>query len=139
MTTSPDTCHIRDVTLFNFTIQRGSPIIEQVVFASIRAILRGEYSPGQAFPSLRVIATSLKIHPNTAHKAIQTLIENGWLETRSGIGTVVAARSGTRSGDWRRLLRDDVDRLIVNARSNDAALADVIDELSMRWRQFIAS
>lgn len=139
MTTRPDTCHIRDVTLFNFTIQRGSPIIEQVVFASIRAILRGEYSPGQAFPSVRAIAASLKIHPNTAHKAIQTLIENGWLEPRSGIGTVVASRSGTHGGDWRRLLRDDVDRLIVHARTNDVVLADVIDELSMRWRQFIAS
>jgi len=139
LTTSPDTCHIRDVTLFNFAIQRGSPIIEQVVFASIRAVLRGEYSPGQAFPSVRAVATSLKIHPNTAHKAIQALIENGWLETRSGIGTVVASRSGTRSGDWRRLLREDADRLIINARSNEVALADVIDELSMRWRQFIAS
>ena len=86
MTASVDACHIRVVTLFNFSIQRGSPIIEQVVFASIRAILRGEYPPGQAFPSFRAV----------------------------------------------------VDRLIVNARSNDAALADVIDEISTRWRQFMA-
>jgi GntR family transcriptional regulator len=54
------------VTVFNFKLQRGIPIFEQVVFASIGAMLRGEYKAGQPFPSIRSIASDLKIHPNTA-------------------------------------------------------------------------
>jgi GntR family transcriptional regulator len=124
------------VTLFNFTLQRGAPIPDQVLFAAIRAILRGEFQPGQAFPSVRAIAADLKIHPNTAHKVIQALIEEGWLETRAGVGTTVASGPRTQSADWRRLLRDDVDRLIVKARSNDLALSQVNDELAARWEKF---
>jgi GntR family transcriptional regulator len=121
------------VTLFNFTLQRGMPIVEQLVFASIRAILRGEYRPEQPFPSVRVIASNLKIHPNTAHKVIQALIEQRWLEARAGVGTVVASRPRSR-GDAHGLLREDVDRLVVKAISNQLSLADVTDEVRERWR-----
>jgi GntR family transcriptional regulator len=129
-------CHIGNVTLFNFTLQRGMPIAEQVVFASVRSILRSEYRPGDPFPSVRAIASSLKIHPNTAHKVVQRLIEDGWLKAHAGIGTVVAAPPKARSGDRRRLLRDDLDRLIVTARSSEIALGEVIDELRNQWNRF---
>ena len=122
------------MTLFNFTLQRGTPIVEQLVFASIRAILRGEYRPEQPFPSVRAIASNLKIHPNTAHKAIQALIEDRWLEARPGLGTVVTSRPRTRGGD-RSSVREDVDRLAVKARVNALSLADVTEELRSRWSQ----
>jgi GntR family transcriptional regulator len=88
---------------------------------------------------VRAIAAGLKIHPNTAHKVIQSLIEDGWLETRVGIGTLVATAPRTRSGDWRKLLRDDLDRLVIKARSNELSLADVLGELTAKWSEFKAS
>jgi GntR family transcriptional regulator len=121
------------VTAFNFKIQRGIPIFEQVVFASIGAILRGEYKAGQSFPSIRSIAADLKIHPNTAHKVVQFLLEERWLEPRPGVGTVVASRPQPRGEDARRLIRDDVIRLIAKARSIEAGLQDVKDELTQQW------
>jgi GntR family transcriptional regulator len=130
-------CHIGNVTLFNFTLRRGMPIAEQLLFASIRSILRGEYRPEEPFPSIRAIASSLKIHPNTAHKVVQRLIEDGWLRAHAGIGTVVAIPPKARSGEARRLLRGDLDRLIVTARSNDVGLGEVVDELRDHWNQFI--
>jgi GntR family transcriptional regulator len=121
------------VTVFNFKLQRGAPIFEQVVFASIGAMLRGEYEAGQPFPSVRAIASDLKIHPNTAHKVIQFLLEEQWLEVRPGIGTAVASRPKARSVDGRRLLRGDVDRLVAKAQRIDVGLQDVIDELTKQW------
>jgi GntR family transcriptional regulator len=127
------TCHIQYVTAFNFKLQRGMPIFEQVVFASIGAMLRGEYKAGQAFPSIRSIASDLKIHPNTAHKVIQFLVEEGWLETRPGVGTVVANRPQPRGADARRLIRDDVNKVIAKARSIGVGLQDLQDELTQQW------
>ncbi len=127
-------CHIVNVTVFNFKLQRGTPIFEQVVFASIGAMLRGEYRPGQPFPSVRSIAADLKIHPNTAHKVIQFLVEERWLEIRSGVGTIVAQRPQTRGGEGRRLIRDDVNRLAAKARSIDVSLQELSDELTQQWR-----
>ena len=127
------TCHIAHVTVFNFKLQRGMPIFEQVVFASIGAMLRGEYKPGQPFPSIRSIASDLKIHPNTAHKVVQFLLEERWLEPRPGVGTVVASRPRPRGEDVLRLIRDDVNKVIVKARSIEIGLQDVKDELTQQW------
>jgi GntR family transcriptional regulator len=133
LTRKPPTCHIGHVTAFNFKLQRGMPIFEQVVFASIGAMLRGEYEAGQPFPSIRSLAADLKIHPNTAHKVIQFLVEDRWLEARPGVGTVVAIRPKTRGEDARRLIRDDVHKVIAKARSIEVGLQDVKDELTQQW------
>jgi len=120
--------------VFNFNFRRGVPIFEQVVLAAIAAILRREYLPGQAFPSVRAIAADLKIHPNTAHKVIQHLVAQKWLEAVPGIGTVVADRAGKRAEEWRSLLRHDVERLVQRSQSLGLKLPDVIDELTNQWR-----
>ena len=99
------------MTAFNFKLQRGLPIFEQVVFAAVGAMLRGEYKAGQPFPSIRSIASDLKIHPNTAHKVIQFLLDEQWLEVRPGVGTLVATRLKPRDEDARRLIRDDVNKV----------------------------
>jgi GntR family transcriptional regulator len=122
------------VTVFNFRFRRGIPIFDQVVLAAIAAVLRGEYAVGQAFPSVRAIAADLKIHPNTAHKVIQHLLAEKWLEARPGIGTVVADRAGTHEEEGRELLRPDVQRLVLKAQSVGASLPNVIDELTHQWK-----
>ncbi len=68
-------CHSHTVTLSRFTLRPGQPILDQLLLAARKAILSGEFSPGQPFPSIRSLAADLKIHPNTAHKAIQRLIQ----------------------------------------------------------------
>jgi len=128
-------CHITDVTVFNFKLRRGAPIFDQVLLAAIGAILRGEYPPGQPFPSVRGIAAELKIHPNTAHKVVQHLIEEHWLEMRPGTGTVVAERSKPPGEEWRRLLSRDIERVLERARSVDVGLADLIEELTRQWHK----
>jgi GntR family transcriptional regulator len=123
------------VTAFNFKLQRGLPIFEQVVFAAVGAMLRGEYKAGQPFPSIRSIASDLKIHPNTAHKVIQFLLDEQWLEVRPGVGTLVATRLKPRDEDARRLIRDDVNKLIAKALGIEIGLQDVKDELSQQWNR----
>jgi GntR family transcriptional regulator len=126
-------CDIDRVTLFNFTLQRGMPIIDQLVRASVRAILRGEYRAEQPFPSVRAIASNLKVHPNAAHDAVQLLIRDGWLEARPGVGAVVVYRPRSRGADRLGHLREDVYRLVLNAINNDLSLADVTDEVVKLW------
>jgi GntR family transcriptional regulator len=126
-------CHITSVTLFRFTLQPGSSIFDQVVFAATKAFVSGEFQPGQAFPSVRSLAADLKIHPNTAHKVVQYLIQERWLEVQPGIGTVVAARPPARAGDRQRLLQHEVEQLVVEALRVGVELDDVIDALETRW------
>ena len=121
------------MTLFRFTLHPGRSIFDQVVFAAQRAFLSGEYQQGQAFPSVRALATELKIHPNTAHKVIQHLIQERWLEMHPGIGTVVAASPTARPGDRQRLLRHEIEQLVVEARRVGVRLDDVVQAISSEW------
>ena len=127
-------CHSSTVTPFRLTLQPGQSIFDQVVFAATRAILSGSLQPGQGFPSVRALAADLKIHPNTAHKVIQYLIQERWLEARPGIGTVVAEPPKARAGDRQRLLREEVERLVVEARRVGAELDDVLDAIKSEWK-----
>ena len=126
-------CHIATVTLLNITLRPGESIFDQVVFAAKKAFLSGEYRPGQGFPSVRALAADLKIHPNTAHKVIQHLIQEGWLEVHPGVGTVVAKPPAVRPGDRKRLLTHELEQLVVEAKRVGLSLKDVMEALGSQW------
>jgi len=121
------------MTLLRFTLRPGQSIFEQVVFAAVKAFVSGEFQPGQAFPSVRALAADLKIHPNTAHKVIQFLIQERWLEARPGIGTVVAEQPEVRAGDRKRLLKDEVEQLVVEAKRVGVQLEDLLETIEAQW------
>jgi GntR family transcriptional regulator len=121
------------MTLPGFNLQPGQSIFDQVVFAAIKAFVSGEYRPGQQFPSVRQLAADLKINPNTAHKVVQHLIQERWLEVHPGIGTVVAVPPKARIGDRQRLLQEEVEQLVVEARRVGVRLQDVIEAISNEW------
>jgi GntR family transcriptional regulator len=123
-----------NVTPFKLVLVPGESIFDQVVFAATRSILSGALRPGQPFPSVRVLAGDLKIHPNTAHKVVQHLIQERWLEARPGIGTVVAAPPEARPGDRQRLLKDEVEKLVVEAKRVGANLDEVVAAIRTGWK-----
>ena len=75
---------------FRVTLQLGVPVHEQVAFAAKKAMISGKLRPGDPFPSVRALSKATKIHPNTAHRVVQHLIQERWLEARPGVGTTVA-------------------------------------------------
>ncbi len=121
------------MTLFGLTLRPGESIFNQVVFAARKSFLSGEYQPGQPFPSVRTLATNLKIHPNTAHKIVQHLIQEGWIEVHPGIGTIVAEPPKARAGERQKLLHQEVERLVVEARRVGLRLQDLVQAISSEW------
>jgi len=120
---------------FTVTLRPGLSVHEQVVFAVKRAIVSGRLKPGDEFPSVRVLSRELRINPNTAHKVVATLIGDGMLEVRPGIGTCVAERSASTSEERRLLLREDVERLAVDARHLGLNVEDVVDAVIEHWNR----
>lgn len=121
------------MTPFRVAFEPGQSIFDQVVFAAIRAFVTGQLKPGEAFPSVRVLAADLKIHPNTALRIIQHLIQERWLEARPGIGTVVAQRPAPRPGDRERLLDRELEQLVVGAKRVGLRLEELQSAIAARW------
>src|SRR5215510_10677136 len=104
-------CHITRVTLLRFQLRPGQSIFDQLVFAAKKAFISAEFQPGQAFPSVRALAAELKIHPNTAHRVVQYLIQEGWLEAYPGVGTTVGNPPTASASERKRLLQREVEQL----------------------------
>jgi len=121
------------MTLFRLSLHPGESIFDQLVFAAKKAFICGEFLPGHAFPSVRSLASEFKIHPNTAHKVIQHLIQERWLEVRPGIGTMVAEIPEPRPGDRRRLLGREVEQLVVEAKRLELDIDDVVQAIQDQW------
>ena len=121
------------MTLFRLSLHPGESIFDQLVFAAKKAFVSGELQPGQSFPSVRSLAAEFKIHPNTAHRVVQHLIQERWLEVRPGIGTVVAEMPEPRPGDRKRLLRREVEQLVVEAKRLELDIDDVIQAIEDQW------
>lgn len=118
---------------FSVTIRPGLSVHEQVVFAVKKAVVSDRLRPGDEFPSVRVLSRELRINPNTAHKVVATLTADGLLEVRPGIGTFVAGRQASSAAERRALLREDVERLVVDARHLSLDVQEVLDAVSEHW------
>jgi len=125
--------HSIRVTLLRLTLRSNQSIFDQLVFAAQKAFLSGEFQPGQTFPSVRELAAEFKIHPNTAHKVVQYLIQERWLEARPGIGTVVAKLPQARAGDKKRLLEQEVEQLVVEAKRVGLDVRELVAAIESRW------
>ena len=120
---------------FSVTLRPGLSVHEQVVYAVKKAIVSGRLRPGDEFPSVRVLSRELRINPNTGQKVVTTLATEGLLEVRPGIGTFVAGRQASSAAERRALLREAVERLVVEARHLSLDVQDVLDAVSEHWNR----
>ena len=120
---------------FRITYRPGVSLFEQIVYASKRAMVSGQLRPGDPYPSVRALSIELKINPNTAHKIIAHLVTEGLLETRPGIGTVVAILPGSSKKDRTQLLGHEIEELVVEAKRLGIEQEEMLTSISDHWER----
>lgn len=106
---------------------------DQVVYAAKKAIVSGQMRAGDPFPSVRALSKALKINPNTAHKVVTLLLNEGLLEVLPGVGTVVAAAPRSTPADRGNLLKTEVEQVVVEAKKLGLSLSDVTGAIESHW------
>lgn len=120
---------------FSLELKPGLPITEQVIFAVKKAVVGGQLTPGQPFPSVRVVSQELKINPNTAHKIVAALVAQGVLITTPAVGSVVAERAAGDRQERADLLGRDLEQVVVEAKKLGLTLAEVQSGLAVQWKK----
>ncbi len=120
---------------FRLTFRPGLPLSEQVVYAATRAIVAGQLRPGDAFPSVRALSHELKINPNTAHKVVTQLLGEGLLESRPGIGTIVAQLPTSTRTQRISLLGRQMEELVVEAKRLSIDLEEMLAAIGNHWNR----
>jgi GntR family transcriptional regulator len=65
------------------------PIYMQIIYSIKHQVATGQLKPGEQLPTVRMLATDLRINPNTAARAYDTLDSEGVITTQRGRGTYV--------------------------------------------------
>lgn len=118
---------------FQIEIQPGSPAYEQVIQAVHRGLAKGLLSEGDAFPSVRALGKAARINPNTAHKVVQALVNEGTLEVMPGRGTRIAP-SRQRTGRQKvEMVRDTLEGLVIEAKRLGFSEGELNSAISDVW------
>jgi GntR family transcriptional regulator len=123
---------------FTVVLRAGEPVVEQVVYAVTRALATGQIRTGDPFPSVRVLSQALKINPNTAHRIVSVLVDDGLLVPRAGIGTVVAPPRSAGSAARQGVLERDAERLVVAARHAGLPLQTLMQAIRRHWARTVS-
>lgn len=75
----------------------GVPIYIQIVGGVRHAVEVGSLAAGDRLPTVRALAGELNVAPNTVVKAYNELQREGFIESRPGVGTVVAQEVGEKA------------------------------------------
>jgi len=67
----------------------SQPIYWQLKERTIAMILDGTLAEGDALPSVRTVASDFQLNPITVSKSYQTLVDDGLVEKRRGLGMFV--------------------------------------------------
>lgn len=124
---------------FRITFRPGVSLFEQIVYASKRAMVSGQLRPGDPYPSVRALSKELKINPNTAHKIVAHLVNEGLLETRPGIGTVVAVLPDSSQKQRTELLDHEIEELVVEAKRLGIEQQEMLSSISDHWERLSAN
>ncbi|HTL43916.1 MAG TPA: GntR family transcriptional regulator [Vicinamibacterales bacterium] len=98
-----------------------------------RQVAIGVLKPGEALPASRHLAAELKLNPNTIQHAYRTLVQEGTIEMRKGLGAFVAPAPRTSRQRPEVLARQIAERALREAFSHGVLASDLkkaLDEIS---------
>ncbi len=84
----------------------AKPIYEQIKDGLRKLVVTGAVKTDEKLPSVRELATSLSINPNTIQKAYRELEQEGYIYTIAGKGSYAAKRDDVTSGRNEELMKE---------------------------------
>jgi len=87
----------------------SQPIYWQLKERTIAMILDGTLSEGDTLPSVRTVASEYQLNPITVSKSYQTLVDDGLVEKRRGLGMFicVGARQQLTESERQKFLTEE--------------------------------
>ena len=92
--------------MMQLNYREARPMYEQVKDGRRHLVVTGALQAGDKLPSVRALATSLAINPNTIQRAYESLEREGYLYTVAGKGSFAAPQADVNADRRERLLKD---------------------------------
>lgn len=113
----------------NWAFKEGLPIYTQIVEQFKAFILSGEFQPGQQIPSVRELAVTAGVNPNTMQRALTELERAGLLYSVRTSGRFVTDDGAILAEQRKQLAGNHIENLFKNldklGMTNDEIIAAV--------------
>jgi len=104
------------------------PIYVQIMDEVRRSLVVGALAPDDPLPSVRQLASELRVNPNTVSQAYRELERQGVVEARRGSGTFVV-QSSVNGSQRIALARDVAARALRDAHRNGLTADELVDAI----------
>ncbi len=120
--------------MLNLNFRDTKPIYIQIKDGIKKLIITGAICADEKVPSVRELAESLAINPNTIQKAYKELETEGYLYSVSGRGTFASSDVIAEPGRKQELMRDfeEVTEELLYLTVTSQELKNYIDEIAKR-------
>lgn len=105
------------------------PIYVQIMDEVRGGLVRGVLGPDDAMPSVRELATELRVNPRTVSQAYAELERDGVVYVRRGKGTFVSPDVRPNERERPRLAREVARRAVTDARRNGLTREELMGAL----------
>jgi len=89
---------------FRLDLRSGVPVYVQLVEQVLTHLSAGNLKPGDQLPTVRQMASELRVNFNTIARAYRMLDDAGLISTQQGRGTYIVEPAGSEKSDY--LMRD---------------------------------
>lgn len=118
----------------------GVPIYVQIVEQVQQLLAAGKIKPGDQLPTVRQLASEIRVNFNTVARAYRMLDEAGLISTQQGRGTYILDRPADGLADLLKAetLGDQIDRFITDLQHQGYALVEIqktMEEKLKNWNQ----
>ncbi len=115
--------------------QSKIPIFKQVIEEIKLKIASGELERGEQLPSVRELAVSLSLNPNTIMKCYKELEREGFVKTKMGKGVFVNENlSDNEINNLKKnILFQKIDELVKTARLLNIDKKEILNEIEKRY------
>ncbi len=105
------------------------PLYVQIMDAVRRGLVRGTLRPEDSLPSVRDLASDLRVNPRTVSQAYAELERDGVVQVRHGKGTFVAPEVRPDQRERPRLAKQVARRALADASRNGLVLEELLEAL----------
>ncbi|NMC84728.1 MAG: GntR family transcriptional regulator [Anaerolineaceae bacterium] len=122
---------------FVLDLRSGVPIYVQIVEQVQQLVASGKLKPGDQLPTVRQLASELRVNFNTVARAYRMLDEAGIISTQQGRGTYILDAAAAGLGDWleRETLEVQVNRFLVDLLQQGFSLPQIRETLEKKLKE----
>jgi GntR family transcriptional regulator len=120
---------------FNINMRSPVPIYKQIKRNIYKLLLRGEIKDGEMLPSIRDLASSIRVNPNTVARSYREMESEGIVVARQGLGYMIITNRNQIRKIILEELKKDLSDYLIRYQKLGVTLDEILEVIKTLWKE----